>query len=119
MLFRSLGLIALLLLPAAVLMVGVDADLARCVVIGTFIAFLMGVSSRPVAAFAFLAPVLYAAGAITSGFTDGVAALIVAVAAAAGAASSQGYHRGLIGLLAAVLIGSFEPAQANVALPLA
>jgi hypothetical protein len=41
--------------------------------------------------------------------------LIVAAAAATGAASSLGFHRGLQALLAAALIGSFEPAMATEA----
>jgi hypothetical protein len=71
----------------------------------------LGVLARPVAAFAVLLPVVYAAAAITAQSTDGVVALIVAIAAAVGAASSQGSHRGLVALLAAALIGSFEPAS--------
>ena len=54
---------------------------------------------------------VYAAAAVTAESTDGVAALIVAVAAAVGAASSQGLHRGLLSVLAAALLGSFEPAS--------
>jgi hypothetical protein len=111
MLIRALGLIALMLLPAAGLFAMVDAATAHYLALGTLIAFLIGVTSRPIAPFALLVPFAYAAAAITSSFTDGVAALIVAVAAAAGAASSQGYHRGLFGMLAAVLMGSFEPAE--------
>jgi hypothetical protein len=113
---RVWGLIALLLLPAAVVHAAVDAELARYVALGTLFACMVGITSRPLAPFALLVPVVYAAAAITSSFTDGVAALIVAVAAAAGAASSQGYHRGLFGMLAAVLLGSFEPAEAGVVL---
>lgn len=115
MLLRALALSTLLLLPAAALFATGDASLARYLVLGTLFAFLVGILSRPIAPFALLIPALYAAAAMT-GFTDGVAALIVAVAAAAGAASSQGYHRGLFGMLAAVLMGSFEPAEAGVAL---
>ena len=111
MFLRAVALIALLLLPAAAWFVEADGTLARYVALGTIFAFLVGISSRPIASFALLIPALYAAAAITSSFTDGVAALILAVAAASGAASSQGYHRGLFGMLAAVLIGSFEPAD--------
>lgn len=110
MLVRSLGLTALLLLPAAGLF-AVDPPTAHYVALGTLFAFLLGVSARPIAPFALLVPFAYAAAAITGSYTDGVAALIVAVAAAVGAASSQGYHRGLFGMLAAVLMGSFEPAD--------
>ena len=116
MLIRALGLIVLLLLPAAGLFAMVDAATAHYVALGTLFAFLLGVTSRPIAPFALLIPFAYAAAAITGSFTDGVAALIVAVAAAAGAASSQGYHRGLFGVLAAVLMGSFEPAAAELVL---
>jgi len=63
-----------------------------------------------VAAFSVLLPMVYAAAAITAQSTDAVVALIVAIAAAVGAASSQGLHRGLLALLAAALLGSFEPA---------
>jgi Fusaric acid resistance protein-like len=116
MLVRALGLIVLLLLPAAAFFAMVDAGIAHYLALGTLFAFLIGVTSRPIAPFALLIPFAYAAAAITSSFTDGVAALIVAVAAAAGAASSQGYHRGLFGMLAAVLMGSFEPADPELVL---
>jgi hypothetical protein len=116
MLIRALGLVVLLLAPAAGLFAMVDAPTAHYVALGTLFAFLIGVTSRPIAPFALLIPFAYAAAAITSSFTDGVAALIVAVAAAAGAASSQGYHRGLFGMLAAVLMGSFEPADPELVL---
>ena len=116
MLVRAFGLIVLLLLPAAGLFAMVDAATAHYVALGTLFAFLIGVTSRPIAPFALLIPFAYAAAGITGSFTDGVAALIVAVAAAAGAASSQGYHRGLFGMLAAVLMGSFEPAAAELVL---
>jgi hypothetical protein len=72
------------------------------------------VQARHLAPFGVLIPIVYAAAAITANFTDGVAALIVAVAAATGAASSLGYHRGLLSVLAVVLIGSCEPASAAV-----
>jgi hypothetical protein len=62
-----------------------------------------------VAAFSILIPAIYAAAAITAQSTDGVVALVVAIAAAVGASSSQGLHRGLVALLAAALLGSFEP----------
>jgi hypothetical protein len=116
MFVRAAALIALLMLPAVVLHFTVDAQLARYLALGTVFAFLMGVSSRAIAPFCLLIPLVYAAAAMTSSITDGVGALIVAVAAAAGAASSQGYHRGLFGMLAAVLIGAFEPAAADAVL---
>jgi hypothetical protein len=115
MFIRAVGLVVLLLLPAAGLF-AMDPPTAHYVALGTLVAFLIGVTSRPIAPFALLVPFAYAAAAITGSFTDGVAALIVAVAAAAGAASSQGYHRGLFGMLAAVLMGSFEPAAPELVL---
>ena len=78
------------------------------------LAFYLGAQARQLATFGVLIPFVYAAAAITATHTDGVAALIVAVAAATGAASSLGYHRGLLAVLAAVLIGSYEPAEADV-----
>ena len=87
--------------------------------LGTALAFHLGVLARPLAPFSFLIAGVYAAAAVTANFTDGVAALIVASAAATGAASSLGFHRGLLAMLAAALIGSFEPATADVVLPTA
>jgi len=60
--------------------------------------------------------VIYAAAAITAQSTDGVAALILAAAALVGAASSQGFQRGVLAVLAATLIGSSEPASPSVVL---
>jgi len=116
MLIRAMGLTVLLLLPAAGLFAMVDPATGHYVALGTLVAFLIGITARPIAPFALLIPFAYAAAAITGSFTDGVAALIVAVAAAAGAASSQGYHRALFGMLAAVLMGSFEPAAPELVL---
>lgn len=105
----------LLLAPAAALYLAGYPDPARDVVLGTVLAFHLGVLARPLAPFSFLIAAIYTAAAITANFTDGVAALIVAAAAATGAASSLGFHRGLLALLAAALIGSFEPAYATAA----
>jgi len=105
----------LLLLPAAVIYQMGYPDLARDVALGAVLAFHLGLLARPLAPFGFLIAGVYAAAALTAGFTDGVAALIVATAAATGAGSSLGYHRGLLAVLAAALIGSFEPATAAVA----
>jgi hypothetical protein len=116
MFVRAAALIALLMLPAVALHFTIDAPFARYLALGTVFAFLMGVSSRAIVSFSLFIPLLYAAAAMTSSITDGVAVLIVAVAAASGAASSQGYHRGLFGMLAAVLIGAFEPATVDVVL---
>lgn len=107
---RTLGVLILLLGPAAVAYLMGFNQAAHYLGLGAMLAVQLGVLARPVAAFAVLLPVVYAAAAITAQSTDGVAALIVAIAAAAGAASSQGLHRGLVALLAAALIGSFEPA---------
>ena len=113
---RDVALVVLLLLPAAVAYLAGYDQFAHYCVLGAVLAFHMGVQARQIASFAVLIPFVYAAAAITANFTDGVVALIVAVAAATGAASSLGYHRGLLGVLAAVLIGSCEPASAPVVL---
>ncbi len=105
----------LLLAPAAGLYLSGYPEFGRDFVLGTVLAFHLGVLARPLAPFSFLIAGVYTAAAITANFTDGVAALIVACAAATGAASSLGFHRGLQALLAATLIGSFEPATATVA----
>ena len=113
---RAIGLVVLLLLPAAVAYrMGYD-EFAHDCVLGTVLAFHLGVQARQLASFGVLIPFVYAAAAVTATQTDGVAALIVAVAAATGAASSLGYHRGLLAVLAAVLIGSYEPANLAVVL---
>ncbi len=111
---RAIGIACLLLLPAvAAFLAGFD-DYARVAVVGAVLAYFMGSLARPIARFGVLIPVVYAAAALTANFTGGVAALIVAIAAATGAASSLGYHRALLAVLAAALIGSFEPASAPV-----
>jgi hypothetical protein len=107
---RTLGVLILLLGPAAIAYLMGFSEAAHYLAIGAALAVQLSVLARPVAAFAILLPVLYAAAAITAQSTDGVVALIVAIAAAVGAASSQGLHRGLVALLAAALLGSFEPA---------
>jgi len=114
MLWRVPGLIVLLLAPAAATYLYGYPDIARNIALGTALAFHLGVLARPLAPFCFLIAGVYAAAAVTANFTDGVAALIVASAAATGAASSLGFHRGLLAMLAAALIGSFEPAAADV-----
>jgi hypothetical protein len=107
---RTLGVLMLLLGPAAAAYLMGFNEAAHYVGLGAMLAVQLSVLARPVAAFAVLLPVVYAAAAITAQSTDGVVALIVAIAAAVGAASSQGLHRGLVALLAAAMIGSFEPA---------
>jgi hypothetical protein len=114
MLLRVTVLVVLLLAPAAATYLYGYPDIARNIVLGTALAFHLGVLARPLAPFSFLIAGVYAAAAVTANFTDGVAALIVASAAATGAASSLGFHRGLLAVLAAALIGSFEPAAADV-----
>ncbi|HET9694473.1 MAG TPA: hypothetical protein VFP48_08805 [Steroidobacteraceae bacterium] len=114
---RAIGLVVLLVLPAAAAYATGYDEFAHYSVLGTVLAFHLGVQARHLAPFGVLIPFVYAAAAITANFTDGVAALIVAVAAATGAASSLGYHRGLLAVLAAVLIGSCEPVGAAVAAP--
>jgi hypothetical protein len=88
-------------------------EAAKFVGIGAVLAVLLGLLARPVAAFAVLLPVVYAAAALTVQSTHGVVALIVAIAAAVGAAGSLGLQRGLVALLGAALLGSFEPAAAG------
>lgn len=100
----------LLLVPAALAYGLGYNEAAHYLGLGALLALQLGLLSRPLAGFAILLPLVYAAAAITAESTDGVAALIVATAAAVGAASSQGLHRGLLALLAAALLGSFEPA---------
>ena len=107
---RALGVLVLLLAPAALAYLAGFNEAAHYVAIGAVLALQLSVLSRPVAAFAILLPMVYSAAAITAQSTDAVVALIVAIAAAGGAASSQGLHRGLVALLAAALLGSFEPA---------
>jgi len=111
---RAIGVACLLLLPAVAAYAAGFDDYARVAVVGAVLAYFMGSLARPIARFGVLIPFVYAAAAVTANFTDGVAALIVAVAAAAGAASSLGYHRAMLAVLAAVLIGSFEPASTLV-----
>jgi hypothetical protein len=107
---RALGVLLLILGPAAAMYVAGYPAQAHYVAIGTVLAAQMCVLARPVAPFAFLLPVAYAAAAVTAQSTGGVGALIVAVAAIVGIASSQGLQRGLLAVLAATLIGSNEPA---------
>jgi hypothetical protein len=110
---RTLGVLILLLGPAAIAYLMGFSEAAHYVGLGALLAVQLSVMARPVAAFAVLLPAVYAAAAITAQSTNGVVALIVAIAAAVGAAGSQGLHRGLVALLAAALIGSFEPAAAG------
>lgn len=107
---RTLGILCLLLAPAALAYVAGYNEAAHYVALGAVLSLQLSVLARPVAAFSILLPMVYAAAAITAQSTDGVVALIVAIAAAVGAASSEGMHRGLVALLAAALLGSFEPA---------
>jgi hypothetical protein len=110
---KTLGLLCLLLAPAAIAYAAGYNEAAHYVGLGAVLALQLSVLARPVAAFSILLPMVYAAAAITAQSTDGVVALIVAIAAAVGAASSQGMHRGLVALLAAALLGSFEPATSG------
>jgi hypothetical protein len=107
---KTLGVLVLMLAPAGLTYVAGFTSAAHYVGLGSVLALQLGVLARPVAAFAVLIPAVYGAAAIAAQSTDGVVALIVAAAAAVGAASSQGLHRGLVALLAAALLGSFEPA---------
>jgi hypothetical protein len=108
---RTTGLQLLLLLcPAATAWLAGLADAVPFLGLGTLLAVRLGVRARPAAAFAILLPVLYLAAAVTAHSTNAVVALMVAMAAAVGAAASLGLQRGLISLLAAALLGSFSQA---------
>jgi hypothetical protein len=117
MLTRVIGLIALLLGPACFVHAAGYPEHGRYIALGAVLAAYLCLMARPLAPFAVFIPVVYAAAAFTAQISDGVAALIVAVAAAVGAASSQGLHRGLLAVLAAALIGTFEPATSAAVLP--
>jgi len=110
---RTVGLTLLLLGPIAAAYLAGQGEAAKFVGIGAVLAVLLGLLARPVAASAVLLPAVYAAAALTVQSTDGVVALIVAIAAAVGAAGSLGLQRGLVALLGAALLGSFEPAAAG------
>ena len=107
----TFGIALLLLGPIVAASLAGYGEVAKYVGIGAVLAVLLGLLARPVAAFAVLLPVVYAAAALTVQSTDGVVALIVAIAAAVGAAGSLGLQRGLVALLGAALLGSFEPAE--------
>jgi hypothetical protein len=111
MIMKAFGLVLLVLGPTAAAYLAGYTDVSQYFALGAVLAINLTLLARPIAPFAALLPMAYAAAAVTSESTDGVAALIVAVAAAVGAASSQGLHRGLLSVLAAALIGSFEPAS--------
>lgn len=113
---KAFGVLALVLGPAALLYLAGYAAHAHYLALGAVLAAQMSLLARPVAGFAILLPLLYASAAITAQSTGGVAALIVAVAAIVGAASSQGLQRGLLAVLAATLIGASEPAAASAVL---
>lgn len=106
---KTLGTLLLVLAPAALTYLAGCHEAAHHVALGTVLALQLGVLARAAAPFAFLLPALYVAAAITAQSTDGVVALIAALAAAVGASSSQGLHRGMAALLAVALLGSFEP----------
>ena len=111
MLMRSVGLTMLLLAPAAGALLAGYGEPARCLALGAVLALQLTLLARPVGRFSVLLPMVYAAAAITAQATEGVIALVIAIAAAVGAASSLGYQRGLLAVLSAVLIGSGEPAE--------
>ncbi len=111
MITKASGVLALLLGPAAAIYATGHAAAAHWFVLGAVLSMQMSLLARPVAGFALLLPVIYAAAAITAQSTGGVAALIFAAAALVGAASSQGFQRGVLAVLAATLIGSSQPAS--------
>lgn len=110
MTIRPLGLIMLLLAPAAGALLAGYVEPARYLALGAVLALQLSLLAHPVASFSILLPLVYGASAVTAHATEGVIALIVPVAAAVGAASSLGYQRGLLAVLAAALIGSSEAA---------
>lgn len=112
---KASGVLALLLGPAALLLLAGYPEVARMFTVGAVLALQMCLLARPAAGFSIMLPVVYGAAAITAQSTDGVAALIVAAAALVGVASSQGYQRGLLAVLAATLIGSSEAASPSAA----
>lgn len=116
MIAKSIGVLALLLGPAAAMYATGYVAEAHWFALGAVLSAQMAVLARPVAAVSILLPAIYAAAAITAQSTDGVAALIVAAAALVGAASSQGYQRGVLAVLAATLIGSSEPSSPSAVL---
>jgi hypothetical protein len=116
MILKASGMLVLLLGPAVAIYATGHAAAAHWFVLGAVLAMQMSLLARPVAGFALLLPVIYAAAAITAQSTGGVAALILAAAALVGAASSQGFQRGILAVLAATLIGSSEPASPSAVL---
>ena len=116
MIIKAIVVFALLLCPAAVLYAIGYAAAAHWFVLGAVLSMQMSLLARPVAGFALLLPVIYAAAAITAQSTGGVVALILAAAALVGAASSMGFQRGVLAVLAATLIGSTEPATPSAVL---
>jgi hypothetical protein len=114
---KTLGTLLLVVAPAALTYFAGCHEAAHYVALGAVLAVQLGVLARAAAPFAFLLPALYGAAAITAQSTDGVVALIAALAAAVGASSSQGLHRGMVALLAVALLGSFEPGAPGDVLP--
>jgi hypothetical protein len=108
---NSIGIVALLLAPAVFGWLIGYTDVAHHAALGAVLAMNMCLLGRRIQHFSPLLPLVYVAAAVTAESTVGVAGLIVAVAAAVGAASSRGYHRALLSVLAAALLGSFEPGQ--------
>jgi len=107
---NSLSLALLIVGPIVAAAAMGNGEAAKYLGFGCVLALTLRLFARPVAAFAAVLPLVYAAAALTAGSTDAVVALIVAIAAAVGAAGSLGLQRGLVALLAAALLGSFEPA---------
>jgi len=108
---NSLGIVVLLLAPAVLGWAIGYTDVAHHAALGVVLALNMCLLARRIQHFSPLLPVVYCAAAVTADSAGGVAGLIVAVAAAVGAASSRGYHRALLSVLAAALLGSFEPGE--------
>ena len=108
---NSLGIVLLLLGPAVCGWILGYTDVAHHAALGVVLALNMCLLARRIQHFSPLLPVVYCAAAVTAESAGGVAGLIVALAAAVGAASSRGYHRALLSVLAAALLGSFEPGK--------
>jgi hypothetical protein len=110
---RILAILVVVLGPVALAFVAGREEVAQYLGVGCVLALQLSLLARPIATSAIMLPVVYAAAALTAASTQGVVALIVAIAATVGAASSKGLHRGLVALLGAALLGSFDPAEAG------
>ena len=88
---RPVVLIALLLGPSVAAYWSGHVLMAHYLALGTVLAFNLCVLARPLGRFFALVPAVYAAAAMTAQLSDGVAALIIAVAAAVGLVDQRGH----------------------------